>query len=288
MYLLGVVIAALLSFDQVTWKGVDQRLEKSDPAVALARFANYPTGANKDRFSFNTNFWLKGVDFSCVSPWNSGGGRVRAGTAISKRHIVFAKHFPLWKGVRILFVGEDGGVCPVRIEATKAIEKTDIMIGSLNYELTPNIHPAKILPPDFEKYIGDGQGLPVATFNQHEKVFLTELHAIPTNGSPIRGCRSQVPADRRRAGFRDKIIVGDSGDPAFMLIGNTPILMYCLTGGGCGAGPALHCYRREIQKVMDELCPGYRLECFDFSTVRPPSKDSGLGLAIPQSQIANP
>lgn len=175
-------IIATLSILQTATESVSNRLVNADPSIALQRFAGYPTGARWGRFAFNPKFWAKGIDFSCVGPWNSAGGSQRAGTAISKRHIVFAKHFPFGKGVRVVFVGEDGGVCPARIEESKA--------------------------------------------------------------------------------------VGDSGNPAFLLIGNERVLLYCLTSGGCGCGPLLHIRRKEIQKTMDELCPGYTLECFDFSKLK--------------------
>ena len=64
---------------------------------------------------------------------------------------------------------------------------------------------------------------------------------------------------------------GDSSNPAFLLIGNEPILLYCLQIGDVGHGPEIHRYRREIQAAMDDLCPGYKLEAFDFSTVQPPA-----------------
>ena len=57
----------------------------------------------------------------------------------------------------------------------------------------------------------------------------------------------------------------DSGNPAFLLVGNEPILLYCLYSGGVGHGPAIHLYAKEVQKAMDELCPSYKLESFDFS-----------------------
>ena len=64
-----------------------------------------------------------------------------------------------------------------------------------------------------------------------------------------------------------KIVGGDSGDPAFLLIGDEPILLYCLHYGGVGSGPPLHHHRKEIQKAMDDLCPGYKLEMFNFRKV---------------------
>lgn len=207
-------------------------------------------------------FWLKDVDFSCVSPWNDGAGALRAGTLISKRHIVFAKHFALWKGVRILFTDNVVGVCPCYVGASKAIPGTDIQVAALNAEVTPNIRPAKILPEDYAKWIGNGKGLPIVTFNQWEQVFLSECRGITSNGGA-----NVASTNENWKALGGKIVVGDSGNPAFLLIGSEPILLYCLLSGGVGIGPAIHRYRREIQKAMDELCPGYKLQVFDFKTV---------------------
>ena len=73
--------------------------------------------------------------------------------------------------------------------------------------------------------------------------------------------------------FRDRLIGGDSGNPAFLLINDQPILIYCLTGGWSGSGDGLHFYQDKIQSLMDELCPGYKLEIFDFGVER----DEGWG-----------
>ena len=266
-----VFILAAATVLQLAHENIERRIADADPAVSLSRFDDYPPSRGKlgfprclfeNPFPVNGKFWLKDVDFSCASPWNDSMGNLKAGTLISKRHIVFAKHFPLWKGVRILFVGADGGVCPCNVDAVREIPRTDIMIGLLNAEVTPNIHPAKILPPDFPKCIGEGKGLPIVTFTQHERVFLSEVRSITTNG--ISNVASTNASWKALGG---KIVVGDSGNPAFLLIGNEPILLYCLQSGGVGHGPALHRYRREIQAAMDALCPGYKLESFDFSAV---------------------
>ena len=181
---------------------------------------------------------------------------------------------------RRLFVGEDGGVCPCSVEKTKTVGKTDIMVASLNAELTPNIKPAKILPEDYEKYIGDGKGLPIVTFNQREQAFLSECRGITSNGvSNAAATNAQWKA------LGGKIVVGDSGNPAFLLVGNEPILLYCLHTGGVGHGPSVFRYRKEIQKAMDELCPGYKLEEFDFDALGLPSKDS-LGSATNECRVA--
>lgn len=265
---------ALPVFDFAT-NSVAQRIAGVDPAVCLSRFLDYPPSKGKlgfprclweKPFPANDKFWLKDVDFSCASPWNDSCGSQRAGTLISKRHIIFANHFPLWKGVRILFVDREGQVCPCHVVATKPLKRGDIMLGLLDYEVTPNIHPAKILPEDYARYIGDGKGLPIVTFNQSEQVFLSRLGGISTNKN-FRHVSNVSATNQQWKALGGKIIVGDSGNPAFLLIGNEPILLYCLFSGGAGLGPSVFHFRKEIQEAMDELCPGYKLEEFDFTKV---------------------
>lgn len=91
---------------------------------------------------------------------------------------------------------------------------------------------------------------------------MTEVRQIYTN-STIKAFATRQPETPLRKRFNEKIIVGDSGGPVF--IGNEPVLLYCLSGGGGGVGPSIHRRIVEVQRVMDELCPGYKLEEFDFS-----------------------
>lgn len=261
-------IAAMSLVDYAT-NSIARLVEREDSALGLARFVEYPP--SKGRLGFprclfekpfpeNEKFWLRGIDFSCVSPWNDSCGTQRAGTLISRRHIIFAKHYPLWKGVRILFVDGEGDVCACSIKDTKAIEGNDIMIGLLDYEVTPGIRPAKILPHDYEKYIGDGRGLPIVTFNQREQVVLSQLNGIST-----KSVCNTAASDEKWKPFGGKMVVGDSGNPAFLLVGDDVILLYCLLNGGAGHGPSVFHCRSDIQRAMDDLCPGYKLEEFDFA-----------------------
>ena len=267
-----MILAAILSALPLLANGaierdVGARLAVANPTNSLSRFIGYSQNARRDIFIPNTNFWAKGIDFSCASPWNSAGGALRAGTLISKRHVVFAAHFPLPPGTRMLFVDGDGNVCPCYLARTKAISGTDIMIGALDAEVTPNIKPAVLLPADFHQFLPErGTGMPVATFNRQEKLFLTESNAIPTNRLSKGYVRSSVIHRKDFGAFRERIVVGDSGNPVFLLIGDEPVLLCCLQFGGCGLGPALHLYANEIQRAMDELCPGYKLEFYSFNS----------------------
>jgi len=280
MGIAGVILAAVLAagspsnFVARLNADIDGRVAAAHPKVpqCLSRFNAYPPGAGvlgfprclwESPFKANPDFWLKGVDFSCASPWNDSHGRLRAGTAISRRHIVFAKHFPLAAGTRIAFVGEGGDTSHYTVKATKALDECDIMLGLLDYELTPDVHPAKILPPDFTNYVGRVEGLPVVTLTQSEKAFLSEL--ISMDLSPRHGLVSFLPPKGPvRKLYHQKICGGDSGSPTFLVVGKEPVLLFCLSTSM--GGYDYHYFVRQVQKAMDDLCPGYRLEAFDFAT----------------------
>ena len=240
----------------------------------LSRFLDYPPNATVANSAFlseslmtpfrpNPDFWLKDVDFSCASPWNSGSGRLRAGTAVSPRHVVFSKHFALWKDVRIVFVSKVGVPSAYYIEKVLDLPECDISVGLLNAELVPDVRPAKVLPPDFAKHMGKLEGLPVVTLNQDEKAMLSEMKPTYTNSPTYRLDDFREPAAKDRKPYHVKVRSGDSGSPTFLVCDNEPILLFCQTTTIGGYG--LHRFRREIQAAMDALCPGYRLESFDFA-----------------------
>lgn len=266
---LSIALASAGAEDPVVFNDgmLDARIAASTGKLphCLSRFLDYPPGNGKSGFRPNPDFWLKGIDLTCASPWNDSYGRVRAGTAISRRHIVCAKHFPLAVGTRIAFVGETGEVSHYSVTATKAHETCDIMVGLLDYELTPDIHPAKVLPADFEKWIPVGTSWPLLTLNQDEKAFLSHMRCLRSNvAGHIRWLNKKLPKQQSISSFGGGLTGGDSGNPAFLLYRGRPILLFCVLSGGAGDGPKIHEFRGDVQRMMDDLCPGYVLENFDF------------------------
>lgn len=257
-----------LAFTNETSEGLTELIGSAgrDVSLSRARFLGYPAGCKDATLRPNPAFWLKGADFTCASPWNDESGCFRAGTAISRRHVIFAKHYPLGVGTRIAFVGETGAMSHYRIVATRGMAERDIMVGLLDYELTPDVHPAKVLPPDFAKWIAHGTVWPVVTFNRSENALLSAM-TVQWNAYHKKmefiNCAPQSAGWQRFAG---ELTSGDSGNPAFLLCCGRPILLYCIRCGGVGYGPFIHEYRCEVQRLMDELCPGYKLEDFDFSS----------------------
>lgn len=164
------------------------------------------------------------------------------------------------------------------------------MIGLLDYELTPNIKLAKVMPADWMEHVGSVTNFALLTFNQNEQLLCSELSIVHGNVWPGGMWNHNVTADRVSILIQDSafskssegekqievpeealqrkgmIRLGDSGNPAFLIYKGEPILLYCLSGGGCGSGPYIHQRLTEIQSTMDELASGYKLTFAEISS----------------------
>lgn len=260
-------------FNNFAMKSLEDRLPSADELARLNQFVLLPTGVNENSFILNDSFWLKDVDFSCVSIWNSSFGNLRGGTAISRRHIVCSKHFPLPTGCGLAFLGRNRKTYLNRIDRIRFIENSDIQVASLEKELPQEIVPANILPMNYAKFIGNGSGFPVVTFNKKRKVTLSELMGMSTNPNSVAIYSHRSPKHCYSI-YQTSIQPGDSGCPAFLLIGSDSILLYCITGGKAGSGSSLFLFKDNIQAAMDELCPGYKLQYYNFSTDNLPASVS--------------
>ena len=105
------------------------------------------------------------------------------------------------------------------------------------------------------------------------KEYLQMLNISDSNSLPYREMDSDglVPVDVYRQLYFEEVISGDSGGPKYFVCNNAAILacaLYTYGTGSSGRGPFVTYYRKRIQAVMDELCPGYTLREFDLSTFR--------------------
>ncbi len=229
-------------------RSVDDRLKgKSASTMTKARFLNYNATCVQHGFRSNTNCWAHGIDLSCVSPWNSWQGARQAGTAITKRHLLFARHY-LWSSSgEIYFHDENDNIHTNRLVATNASHQVDITIGLLQYDLPDAIHPARILPYSYQDAIGNGRGLPILSLDQEEHVIVHDLAQL---GPSVNG---MIPVASNRYDFSEEIIVGDSGNPRFLVASNEVILLNAFLSGGAGHGPSIAYYKTHVQQLMDEL-----------------------------------
>lgn len=207
------------------------------------------------------------VDLTCISPWNSLYAGLRAGTLITPRHIIFAKHFPLNAGETIRFITKANAVVTATIAATAWVDSTtDLMIASLTADVAATITPCKVLPSTWRNYFYGaanlGGRIPVICTDQEEKGLVHDLNVIP-NGSEAQFIK---PVDAERLVFYEDLITGDSGNPAFIILNGVLVLICCWHGGGGGTGPHVGDNIAPINAAINVLNPsaGYALSQFDL------------------------
>ena len=241
---------------------VDARLFRSDACKGLYRYVDYAANGGRGVFVENPDFWARGIDFSCVSPWNSQDGQCRAGTAVSARHILFAHHFPLQVGSHITFVGNDGRTVTRRLDNAKRVGSSDLAVGLLDEDLPKTVKPAYVLPNDFTNYVGYANYFPVVVFDQEEKVLVREIPSVYRGTHTVQSLREPKGELRRR--FYEEIEGGDCGDPVFLVVRSGVILLATIDSV-TGAAPSVFMLREEIQRTMDSLMRGYTLKQYDFA-----------------------
>ena len=268
-------------------RSVNDRLTGKASTTSIGKFLNYRTTSGGYSYNFVTNplFWASDVDTSCASMWNSfpwPGEFRKAGTLISPRHMIFAAHFPAVVDKFVWFKGANGSTYSNKVVAVTSVSGTDIQIGLLETAVPESIvKPAMLLPLDFAEYISIGKLLPVMQFDYDEHGVVYEITSdLPVPGS-VQMAEARVctwkPQSAIRQLFYENIVIGDSGNPMFLIIGNDAVLLgaahvgngYVSDGVYVGSGhPFLTYYASEVQTAMDALATGYNLRFYDFSTYR--------------------
>lgn len=166
-----------------------------DPAEAKSRFSTRDLVTKT--FTRNPDFWGIGLTgLSAVSPNNSKNDNRRAGTAITKRHIICAAHYPLSVGDTVDFVADVAGES---VAVTRTILKAkahplyagqsghysyDIQICLLDSDLPAEIDFMEVMPSNADDYHGEyfWMGTGGCMFDQEQKL-LTTHHSILSKGT---------------------------------------------------------------------------------------------------------
>jgi hypothetical protein len=225
-------------------------------------------------YTRNTNCWAADLDLTCVSPWNSTGANTRAGTLISPRHVLFAAHYQISPGATIRFVQSDNTVVtrtvtavrqhPEYIGATDGY-KRDIAVGVLDSDVPAGISFARILPDDWASKlpsISPAARIPALCLDQEENALVSELGNIGTDLTSFYTPNS----GSQRAAFFENIIVGDSGNPAFLILSGQLVLLSVWTFGGAGSGASITLQKTAINDMMTQLGGGYQLTQISLSS----------------------
>ncbi|MFT7463933.1 MAG: hypothetical protein ACI9EF_002281 [Pseudohongiellaceae bacterium] len=210
-------------------------------------------------FVRNPDCWAAGFDLTGISPWNATGANTRAGTLVSPRHIVFAKHFPISTtpgSNEIVFVTADD-VTVSRQVVGVSFPGGDTAVGVLDSDVPPSIGFFKVLAADWGKFLWEVTDLPMLHLDQEEKAIARELNFI--SGNSIQHTNG---AGALRFPFSETIISGDSGNAAFFLIDGEAVL--ALTHFTSTSGPFYTKYIAEVDAAMTALGGGYQLTTFDL------------------------
>ena len=226
----------------------------SDPMDNALIVANPATQqkvyTTQDPYVRNTSFFLQGTHaeaLTCASPWNSTGGTRRAGTAITPRHAVCANHYPIPVGATIRFIASDNTVITRTVVQAARIfsngQGTDSWMILLDSDLPASITPCKIFPDGYETYLPAGATttaaarLPLLAMDFSENGIALDLIKETSMTIPTMGYGA--PTIPHRLAFYDPIIVGDSGNPIFGVIGSELWLLSTFFGAGTGRSTAV-------------------------------------------------
>ena len=211
---------------------LDNALNGANPSTQKSIF----TTQDHDNSSYvrNTNFFLTShvEALTCVSPWNSNSNNRKAGTAITKRHIILAAHYPYGVGTVVRFVASDNTVIERTVVQSSNVDLNygtgvyafDFYIALLDSDLPDSITPCKVFPSNYESFFPTINSdvdtgvteLPLLCLDKEENGLIHDLKSVNTfTGTPYYAT-AEPKLDDRRA-FYENVILGDSGNPLFVV-----------------------------------------------------------------------
>ena len=212
-------------------RSVDDRLEDIEPSVTQNRFINYFQNGTNSIFTTNTNFWLKGVDTSCVSIWNNGRdpGSMNA-IAITRKHVILSEH---WRAGSYVFC-HTNGIVAYRSLTTNSFVSGDMRLAQLDKPLPDSFIPTKILSSDFSPHLASGKYLPSVCLNQEKAATVLEVGDLNTSTVDEYGRRvfqygkiqNTNVVTTARARIRGASYDGNSSTPVFLLAGNDLVFLF--------------------------------------------------------------
>lgn len=250
---------------------IDNRTNGTDPNIAKNIYTtqNHSSGI----YVRNSGCWASDLDLTCISPWNSTDQQWRAGTLISPRHIIFATHYQINTGATIRFVDNSNNIVTRTMTNKTNITNTDFTIGVLDSNVPNTISFAKILPQNSSSYLpslllnGGSLGItytvPCLRLDYEEKALISDLSSLDRGPGFLNALGFTLPILPNRLNYFENIISGDSGNPIFLIINNSLVILTTITGGLDGS---VVYYKESINSAMSQLGGGYSLTEIDLGS----------------------
>ncbi len=208
---------------------------------------------SSDRNASMADGWTRGMDMSGVAFDDK-----RTATLITPRHILMAKHYARPAAAPVVFHDRNGKRLERKIIGLVA-GTGDVMVGLLD-EPVPSGHTSYPLP-DISSDTRSLIGQPVIVSDQNRSLFVHLVAQVD------RGIIAFKQDERELHGWGKNLVVGDSGNPSFLISGSKLVLVETHTSGGPGAGPYLGdpAVQAGIRAAVAKLDPSFRIR-----TVRVP------------------
>lgn len=238
---------------------IQTRIDGTTPSIVMPLYSQ--ADHNAPLFARNASSWLWDVDLTAISPSNVASGPYRAGVAVTPKHVLYARHYPLAAGDIIRFVTADDQLVSRTVIATASLAgdffQNDIGVASLASDLPATITPVKVPPANLESYLPNiGPGLVAFGTNAIGERASVRGWLRVSDDSVVF---ASYTTDQQYHPFYENYISGDSGSPVFMLVNTEPVLLGCITSGGNGQATAVWRKLTELNALIDGLDSGYSL-----------------------------
>lgn len=213
--------------------------------------------------------WAHNLDLTAISPWNSLGHTRKAGTLISPRHALWARHYSIKVNTTLRFVDKNNNVVDRRIVKTNSVPTHghaflrgyDIVIGELDQDVPASISFAKVLPRNLTTIRPGRVYIPVFDTDFEEKALVADFSYESSN---MVSLRTPLHSSIRYQYFETKI-VGDSGNPVFLVLDGEIVLLFVFTYGGSGSGTSITYHYDAINNIMKQSGTGYQMTEVDLN-----------------------
>jgi len=277
-YLILLGIMSLFIFGQKTrtnWvSGIKSTLTKMmTPGADRRLFSGFT--ASPIGWIRNAVSWVRAFNWTGVAAGINGLGGVGGGTLITRKHVLFAQHVPYpERPFDIFFTNKDSRTFSYKVTAIQQVAGTDIAIGTLDRDADPSLNVYRVLPDNWLQYIANKTEtlttfgitfketkttLPILYVDSEKKVSTADLTEVRMNKATVT-----PPSFEAARAWTEALVVGDSGNPIFVMLGSELVLLgawYTGTDAGVvGTFPWLIDYKAQIESIT-----GTKLQIADLS-----------------------